>query len=303
MVCKHEHDFYTPEGKAQRSILIVLLITLTTMLLEIVAGYIFNSVALLADGIHMATHALAFGIAYMAYYFAKRWAKERSFTFGTWKVEVLGAYTSGILLFFVSFLVLQEALSKILKGGETKYDEALLVAFLGLGVNLLSIYLLYDAHHHHEHTRQDHTHHHHDLNLRGAYLHVLADALTSILAIGGLLSGKFLGLWFMDPLMGLVGFFLIVRWSLGLLKETAPILLDREGSNPLMEQIIQAVERDGKSRVYDIHLLRVSRNRYACILGIETEEDLGVEHYEKIISGFENIVHATLEVRICSKER
>ena len=107
MVCKHEHDFYTPEGKAQRRVLIVLLITLITMLLEIVAGYIFNSVALLADGIHMATHALAFGIAYMAYYFAKRWSKERSFTFGTWKIEVLGAYTSGILLFFVSFLVLQ----------------------------------------------------------------------------------------------------------------------------------------------------------------------------------------------------
>lgn len=308
MVCKHEHDFYTPEGKAQRRVLIVLLITLITMLLEIVAGYIFNSVALLADGIHMATHALAFGIAYMAYYFAKRWSKERSFTFGTWKIEVLGAYTSGILLFFVSFLVLQEALSKLIRGGETKYDEALLVALLGLGVNLLSAYLLHDAHHHdhphHDHSHPDHSHHHHhDLNLRGAYLHVLADALTSILAIGGLLSGKFWGLWFMDPIMGLVGFFLIVRWSIGLMKETAPILLDREGKNPLVEQIIEAIEKDGKGRVYDIHLLRVGRNRYACIVGIETDEDLSIEYFERIISNFESIAHATLELRFCSKQR
>ncbi|MFN3471875.1 MAG: CDF family Co(II)/Ni(II) efflux transporter DmeF [Aquificaceae bacterium] len=293
MVCKHEHDFYTPEGRTQRRVLIVLLITLMTMLLEIVAGYVFNSVALLADGIHMATHALAFGIAYIAYYFAKRWSKERSFTFGTWKIEVLGGYTSGILLFFVSFLVLQEAFSKLIKGGETKYDEALFVALLGLGVNLLSAYLLYDRHHH-EHT-------HHDLNLRGAYLHVLADALTSILAIGGLLSGKLLGLWFMDPIMGLVGFFLIVKWSVGLMKETASILLDREGKNPLVEQIIKAIEEDGKGRVYDIHLLRVGRNRYACILGIETEEDLSIEYYERIISNFENIAHATLELRLCPK--
>ncbi|MFN4012832.1 MAG: CDF family Co(II)/Ni(II) efflux transporter DmeF, partial [Aquificaceae bacterium] len=299
MVCKHEHDFYTPEGRTQRKVLIVLLITLMTMLLEIVAGYVFNSVALLADGIHMATHALAFGIAYIAYYFAKRWSKERSFTFGTWKIEVLGGYTSGILLFFVSFLVLQEAFSKLIKGGETKYDEALFVALLGLGVNLLSAYLLYDGHHH-EHTHHDHSHHH-DLNLRGAYLHVLADALTSILAIGGLLSGKLLGLWFMDPIMGLVGFFLIVKWSIGLMKETASILLDREGKNPLVEQIIKAIEEDGKGRVYDIHLLRVGRNRYACILGIETEEDLSIEYYERIISNFENIAHATLELRLCPK--
>ncbi len=295
MVCKHEHDFYTPEGKAQRKVLIVLLITLATMFLEIVAGYIFNSVALLADGIHMATHVLAFGIAYMAYYLAKKWSRERSFTFGTWKIEVLGAYTSGILLFFVSFLVLQEALSKLIKGGETKYDEALLVAFIGLGVNLLSAYLLHDGHHH-EHP------HHHDLNLRGAYLHVLADALTSLLAIGGLLSGKLLGLWFMDPIMGFLGFLLIAKWSIGLVRETAPILLDREGKNPLVDQIIEAVEKDGKSRVYDIHLLRITKNGYACILGIETEEGLSVEYYEEIISRFENILHATLEVRICSQK-
>ncbi len=290
MVCKHQHDFYIPEGKTSKRVLIVLILTFITMLLEIFAGYLFNSVALLADGIHMSTHALAFAIAYLAYYLAKRFAKDKSFTFGTWKIEVLGAYSSGILLFFVSFLILIEALSKLFQGGEIKYQEALLVAFLGLFVNLLSAYILHGEEHKH------------DLNLLGAYLHVLADALTSLLAIAGLLAGKFLGWWFMDPLMGLVGFFVIVRWSYGLVKETIPLLLDKEGKNPLGERIIEKIERDGKSRVYDIHLLRVGRDAYACILGIETKENLSVEYYEELLKDFENIVHATLEVRLCGKE-
>ncbi|MFN3599568.1 MAG: cation diffusion facilitator family transporter [Aquificaceae bacterium] len=290
MVCKHQHDFYIPEGKASKRVLIVLILTFITMLLEIFAGYLFNSVALLADGIHMSTHALAFAIAYLAYYLAKGFAKDKSFTFGTWKIEVLGAYSSGILLFFVSFLILIEALSKLFQGGEIKYQEALLVAFLGLFVNLLSAYILHGEEHKH------------DLNLLGAYLHVLADALTSLLAIAGLLAGKFLGWWFMDPLMGLVGFFVIVRWSYGLVKETIPLLLDKEGKNPLGERIIEKIEKDGKSRVYDIHLLRVGRDAYACILGIETKENLSVEYYEELLKDFENIVHATLEVRLCGKE-
>lgn len=298
MVCKHEHEFYTPSLKSQKRVLIVFLITLLAMFFEILAGYLFNSVALLADGIHMSTHALAFAIAYMAYFFARRWARERSFTFGTWKVEVLGAYTSSILLFFVSFLILEEAFSKFLGKGETKYDEALIVAFLGLGINLLSAYILHGGHHH------DHDgHEHHDLNLRGAYLHVLADALTSILAIGGLLAGKYFGLWFMDPLMGLLGFVLIIRWSVGLMKETAPILLDKEGKNPLLQELIKTLEKDGKSKVYDIHLLKVHSNKYACIVGLETYGDYDLEHYHRIISGFEEIAHITIELRSCAQER
>lgn len=295
MVCKHQHEFYTPSTKAQKRVLIVLFLTLLTMLAEVWAGYVFNSVALLADGIHMSTHVLAFAIAYMAYFFARKWSREGSFTFGTWKVEVLGAYTSGILLFFVSFLILEEALSKFIKGGDTRYDEALLVAFLGLGVNLLSAYILHEGHPH-EHP---HEHHHHDLNLKGAYLHVLADALTSVLAIAGLLAGKYFGLWFMDPLMGLLGFLLIVRWSLGLMRETAPVLLDREGKNPLVQRIIQALEEDGKSKVYDIHLLKVHSHKYVCIIGLETSGDYSLEHYHRIISRFDEIVHTTIELRGC----
>jgi cation diffusion facilitator family transporter len=296
MVCKHQHEFYTPSTGAQKRVLVVFLITLIAMAIEILAGYIFNSVALLADGIHMSTHALAFAIAYMAYFFARRWAREGSFTFGTWKVEVLGAYTSSILLFFLSFLILEEAFSKFVSRGETKYDEALLVALLGLGINLLSAYILHGGHHHHEH------HEHHDLNLRGAYLHVLADALTSILAIGGLLAGKYLGLWFMDPLMGLLGFGLIIRWSLGLMKETAPILLDREGRNPLLQDIVRALEEDGESKVYDIHLLKIYNNRYACIVGLETYGNHDLEYYHRIISHFEEIAHITIELRSCARQ-
>ncbi|MFN3946890.1 MAG: cation diffusion facilitator family transporter, partial [Aquificaceae bacterium] len=227
--------------------------------------------------------------AYLAYHLANRLAKDKSFTFGTWKIEVLGAYSSGLLLFFVSFLILIEALSKLFQGGEIKYQEALMVAFLGLFVNLLSAYILHGAEHKH------------DLNLLGAYLHVLADALTSLLAIAGLLAGKLLGWWFMDPLMGLVGFFVIAKWSYGLVKETAPLLLDREGKNPLGERIIEKIEKDGKGKVYDIHLLRVGRDSYVCILGIETRENLSVDYYEGLLKDFRNVVHTTLEVRLCGE--
>ncbi|MCS6999123.1 MAG: CDF family Co(II)/Ni(II) efflux transporter DmeF [Aquificaceae bacterium] len=293
MLCKHQQDFYAYDGRAHKKVLIILLITLATMFTEVVAGYLFNSVALMADGVHMSTHVLAFAITYTAYYLAKKWSKEGSFTFGTWKVEVLGAYTSGILLFFASFLLLEEAFSKLLGGGDVEYDQALVVAFIGLGVNLLSAYLLHGEHH-----REDKAHG--DLNLHGAFLHVLADLLTSVLAIIGLLTGKFLGLWFMDPLMALLGFVLIIRWSLGLMRESASILLDREGKNPMLERIIKTLEEDGESRVYDIHLLRVHKDKYACIVGIETTGNYDLGYYQKLISGFREIAHATIELKSCS---
>ncbi len=273
--------------KAEGRVLAVFLITLITMVGEIIGGYVFNSVALLADGIHMGSHALAFGISFLAYYLARRWSVGGGFTFGTWKVEVLGAYTSGVLLFFMSFLILEEALLKLLKGGEINYEPALLVAFVGLGVNLLSAYLL--------HEEEEHDH-----NLRSAFVHVLADAFTSLLAILSLLSGKYLGLWFLDALAGFLGFFVVLRWSWGIVRETANILLDREAKNPLVEEIIRAVQEDGVSKVYDIHLIRIYNDRYACVLGIETSGGQSLEHYEKILSSFDCIAHATVEVRYCT---
>ncbi|MCX8164877.1 MAG: cation diffusion facilitator family transporter [Aquificaceae bacterium] len=293
MVCKHQHDFYSYEGRTHRGVLVVLFITIATMLIEITAGYLYKSVALMADGIHMSTHALAFAIAYTAYSLARIWSKGGSFTFGTWKVEVLGAYTSGMLLFFTSFLLLEEVISKLLWGGKVEYDQALAVALVGFCVNLFSIYLLHNQHHH---EGKDH----HDLNLRGAFLHVLADLLTSVFAIVGLLAGKFFGLWFMDPIMGLLGFVLIIKWSIGLMKESAFILLDKEGKNPLLERIIKAIEEDGRSKVYDIHLLRVHDSKYACILGVETFGDKDLDHYQRLISQFREIAHATIELKSCS---
>lgn len=290
MVCKHEQNFYLPEGRPQNRVLVVLVITFITMMLEISAGYLFNSVALLADGIHMVTHIIAFSIAYLAYYFARKLAREGSFTFGTWKVEVLGAYTSSILLFFASFLLLQESATKLIRGTQPQYEEALMVALVGLIVNLFSAYLLHEREYHH------------DMNLKSAYFHALSDGITSLLAIGGLITGKFFGLWFMDPFMGLVGFFLILKWSFGLMKETVPVLLDREGKNPLAEQIVKSIERDGKSKVYDIHLLRVYHDKYVCILGLETQEDYNLEYYQRLISNFEQVIHATIELRHCTSQ-
>jgi len=219
--CKHQHVFHVPKREAEGRVLFVFLLTLAFMFVEIASGYISGSVALLADGIHMGTHALAFGISLTAYVLVRRWSRDVSFSFGTWKVEVLGAYTSAVLLSMMAFLMLIEALLKLINRVAVKYEEALLVAFGGLLVNLVSAFVLS-----HE---EDHKH---DVNLKSAYLHVLTDALTSILAIGALLGGKYFGMWYLDPLSGIVGFFVIVNWAYGLLKETAWILLDREMRSP-----------------------------------------------------------------------
>ncbi len=280
-----------PKRKAERRVLLVFLLTFATMFVEIVAGYIFKSVAVLADGIHMGTHAVAFGISLSAYVLARKWARDRSFSFGTWKVEVLGAYTSALILGFMSFLVLQEALMRFFKREKIEYEEALLIAFMGLFVNLVSAFVL-------SHEEE----HHRDINLFSAYVHVLADALTSLLAIGALLGGKYLSMWYLDPLSGIVGFFVILSWAYSLIKDTSRILLDREMKAPIVQRLIKRIESDMTSRVYDIHLIRVYHDSYACILGIMTSEEYSVEDYLKRIEEVGNIIHATVEVRYCPKE-
>ncbi|MFN3814476.1 MAG: cation diffusion facilitator family transporter [Aquificaceae bacterium] len=289
--CKHEHIFYIPKRKAEGKVLLVFLLTFSTMFIEIMAGYIFKSVAVLADGIHMGTHAVAFGISLSAYMLARRWTKDRSFSFGTWKVEVLGAYTSAIVLGFMSFLILQEALMRFFKREKIEYEEALLIAFVGLVVNLVSAFVLS-----HEEG------HHGDINLSSAYVHVLADTLTSFMAIGALLGGKYLNMWYLDPLSGIVGFFVILSWTYGLIKDTSGILLDREMEAPIVQKLIKRIESDMTSRVYDIHLIRVHHDSYACILGIMTSEEYSVEDYLKRIEEVGNIAHVTIEVRYCPKD-
>ena len=252
---------------------------------EVLGGYLFGSVALLADGVHMGSHAVAFGVAYTAYYLARRWSKDPSFAFGTWKVEVLGGYTSALLLLLLSFLVLYEAVVKLLSGEPPDYEPALLVALLGLGVNILSALAL--------------GHEEHDHNLKSAYFHVLADTFTSLLAIASLLMGKYFNLWFFDPLSGFVGFGVIAYWALGLLKESAYALLDRDTEGLLAKEVIERIESDGMSKVYDIHLIKVSHNGYACVIGIETKGPFSLEHYEEVLRGFDKILHATVELRRC----
>lgn len=287
--CKHEHIFFTPKKKAEGRVLLVLVLTLVFMLVEIIAGYVFGSVALLADGVHMGTHAVAFGITLGAYVLARRWSKDASFSFGTWKVEVLGAYTSAVILGVMAFLVLGEAVLKLVKKEGVKYEDALLlVAFAGLLVNLISALAL-------SHDND----HRHDFNLSAAYLHVIADALTSLLAIAALLSGKYLGMWYLDPLSGLVGFSLILSWSYRLLKDTAQILLDREMASPLVKELIERIEKDNTSKVQDIHLLRVHHDKYACILSVITTQDRSVDYYIKRLEGIDNLVHTTIEIKYC----
>ncbi len=299
-LCKHEHIFYLPKKQSEFRVLIVLIITFITLIIEIIAGYLFNSVALLADGIHMVSHTFAFLIAFFAYYFARKLSKDVSFTFGTWKIEVLGAYTNSLILLFLALLVLSEAIGKFFNPGETQYEEALIIATLGLFVNLISAYILY--HKEESHGAEKYHSHTHDLNLRGALYHVITDALTSVLAIIALLAGKYFNLWYMDPLMGIIGFVVIVKWSLSLIKESLPILLDREAKNPLYEELIKALESDGKTIVNDIHLLRIHHNKYACIVGLTTQEENNLEYYEDILSNFEQIAHVNIELRKCPKE-
>ncbi|ADC88814.1 cation diffusion facilitator family transporter [Thermocrinis albus DSM 14484] len=286
--CKEELIFYTGDQSAKRT-LWVLVITLVVMLVEVAAGVMYNSVALLSDGVHMGTHAVAFGIGYLSYYLAKKWAHDKRFSFGVWKVEVLGAYTSAVILGVMALLVLQEAILRLLKPESIAYRQAILVALLGLLVNLLSALLL-GGHHQHDHVR------------RASYLHVLADSFTSVLALVALTVGMKTGWWFLDPLAGVVGFFVIAMWSYDLIKETAFVLLDREMDNPLVQEVIKRIEDDQHSKVRDIHLLRLYHDRFACIVSIDTYVQKDVDYYAQKLADIEEIAHTTFEIRVCSRE-
>lgn len=281
--CDRNHVFYVPKRKAENRVLVILIVSVIYMSIEIVGGIVFYSAALLADGFHMLTHTLAYGIAAIAYYAARKYSRCGEFTFGTWKIEILGAYTSGVLLLFTSFIFIGEVFTRFFSKKSPLYEEALFIAMFGLIINLFSLYVLRGE--------EDVDH-----NLKGAILHTLSDILTSVLAIVGLLLGKFFGLWYIDPIVGIIGFLIMIKWSIGIMKETSSILLDREAKNPLIDFIIEALESDGKTKVYDIHLLQVLPNKYVCIVGLESKE-YNLEYYENILSRFGQIVHATIEIR------
>ena len=232
----HQHNFTSHNSQGEKRTFYVLLLTVTTMFIEIIAGTLYGSMALLADGWHMGTHAAAFGITLFAYRYARKHADSARFSFGTGKVSVLGGYTSAIALGIVALLMLVESVHRLFNPQVIQFNEAIIVACIGLTVNVVSMFLLGDRHHDHDHghshSHEDthhhsHTEHHHDHNLRAAYMHVLADTLTSLLAIVALLFGKFYGWNWLDAVMGMVGALVIAKWTMNLMKQTSPILLEQ----------------------------------------------------------------------------
>jgi len=298
---KHEHTYGNDERRsAEKRTRWVIGLTLTMMVAEIAGGIVFGSMALLADGWHMGTHAAALGITVFAYSYARKHAADPRYSFGTGKVGALGGFASAVGLAVIAVLVFGESALRFVSPVGIRFDEAIFVAFVGLTVNLGSAWMLRgDDHHDHGH---DHGHQHHDHNLRAAYLHVLADALTSVLAIVALVTGKHLGWLWMDPMMGIVGSLVIARWSWGLLRDTGGVLLDAEVAPERTAQIRAALEAEADTRVADLHVWRVGPRHFAVIVSVVTHSARPPEHYRGLLAGAPDLAHITVEVNTCADE-
>jgi cation diffusion facilitator family transporter len=308
----HDHTFGEDVRKpGEPRTLLVVLLTAATMVLEIAAGIAFGSMALLADGLHMASHATALAISMFAYVYARRRAHDERFSFGAGKVNSLSGFTGAVLLAVFALIMVWESVKRLFVPIEIAFDQALVVAFAGLVVNGISVVILGhpgthdhddDAHEHADaESRRDsqrsRDHHHaHDHNLRSAYLHVLADAMTSVLAILALLAGKLYGLLWLDPVMGVVGAVLVARWSVGLVRTTSRVLLDRQGPEHVCEDIRAAVGATGDTMVTDLHLWSVAPGKYSLILVVTTDGPHTPESYRQRLPHDVGIVHVTIEV-------
>ena len=303
----HDHIFNEANEAAEKSTRLVMWITASMMLIEITAGWWFNSMALLADGWHMSSHAVAIGLSAFAYAAARKYANDSRFAFGTWKIEVLAGFTSAIFLLGVAAMMVIGSIERLLSPEIIHYQEAIIVGVLGLIVNIVCAWLLGHAHHDHDHSHGDHHHshdhqndHQHDLNLKSAYTHVIADAATSVLAIVALVGGWIYGWSWLDPVMGIVGAVLVAVWAKGLVKETAKVLLDREMDHPVVEEIREVLssENDSNStRVTDLHVWRVGKNAYACSVSLVTKDQtLTTAAIKQQLSVHDEIVHTTIEI-------
>jgi cation diffusion facilitator family transporter len=299
----HSHVFDLQNPIAERRTRQVMWLTAVMMMVEIAAGTMFGSMALLADGWHMSSHALALGVSAGAYALARRHAHDPRFTFGTWKIEVLGGYTSAVFLLGVAGYMGFESVMRLVDPSPILFDEAIPIAVIGLAVNVLSAWLLSTGAHSHGHPAGGHDHehvpsnHHHDLNLRSAYLHVLADAATSVFAIAALLGGRYFGASWLDPVMGIVGTLLVGRWALGLLRDTGRVLLDAEMDAPVVAEVREAV--DGLAEpvtLRDLHVWRVGKGKYACIVSIETDAEFAAVEVRRRLADHDELVHVTIEV-------
>ncbi|MCP3041594.1 CDF family Co(II)/Ni(II) efflux transporter DmeF [Xanthomonas euvesicatoria] len=315
--CAQSHTFASANPLAERSTRKAVILTVLMMAVEIVGGWTLNSMALLADGWHMSSHALALGLALFAYRFARQHAGDVRFTFGTWKVEVLGGYTSAILLLGVAALMAFQSVERLFTPKPIQYQEATVIALIGLLVNLICAWWLRDSHGHahghhhghvhahdshgHAHTHEGHGHGqeaHSDLNLRAAYLHVVADAATSVLAIVALVAGMHWGVTWLDPLMGIVGAVLVTAWAWGLLRSTGSVLLDAEMDAPVVAEVKQVIAELGHAiDIADLHVWRVGSERYACVVSLVTAADIDAELVRRALQIHEELVHVTVELQ------
>ncbi|MDP3538640.1 MAG: CDF family Co(II)/Ni(II) efflux transporter DmeF [Azonexus sp.] len=303
----HAHRFAAGNAAAERGTRLVMWITIATMLLEIVAGWWFNSMAVLADGWHMSSHALAIGLSAFAYGAARKYASDPSFAFGTWKIEILAGYTSAIFLLGVAGMMVFGSLERLWSPQTIHYPEAMAVATLGLAVNLICALILGQAHdhHHHDHAPGHDHHHHDDLNLKSAYIHVITDALTSVLAIAALAGGWFYGWDWLDPATGLVGAVLVGLWAKNLILQTGRVLLDREMDHPVVEEIREVIAQlpaAGQTQLTDLHVWRVGTGAYACALSVLTHDaELSPPDIRQALAIHEEIVHVTVEIVRCDE--
>ena len=285
----HEHTHHGERGAR-----LVFWLTVVTMVVEILAGWAFGSMAVLVDGWHMASHAGALGVAWFAYGFARRHAANADFVFGTGKVNALAGFASAVGLGIVAAYMAVESVTRLFHPVDIAFGQATLVAVLGLGVNLVSAWLLRDADHSHAH----------DHNLKAAYLHVLADALTSVLAIAALLGGRYLGVAWLDPLAGMAGAVVISRWSWGLVRDTAAVLLDRMPGPALAERARGLLENGRQAKVRHLAIWQVGPRRHAAAVTLEDAEPQPPENYKALLAGIDGLTHITVEVhhRPCPAE-
>lgn len=293
--------FDTPTPLAERRTRQVMWLTAIMMVVEIVAGTLFGSMALLADGWHMSSHALALGVSAGAYALARRLARDRRFAFGTWKIEVLGGYTSAVLLMVIAAYMGFESVSRLITPQVIHFDEAIPVAAIGLLVNIVSAWLLSARAHDHTHGElHSRAHdHHHDLNLRSAYAHVVADAATSVLAIIALVGGRYFGATWLDPIMGLIGTLLVGTWAWNLIRRSGRVLLDAEMDDPVVEEVRDVVRQLPQPAVLrDLHVWRVGKGQYACIVSVAVAATLTAAEIHKRLSCHEELVHVTVEIHL-----
>lgn len=295
---RHDHSFGQENPKAgEQRTAIVIVITASMMIIEIVGGIVFGSMALLADGLHMASHAVALSVALMGYIFARRYANDERFSFGTGKANALAAFTSAVLLGVFAALMAWESVVRFVNPVQIIFNQAIFVAVVGLVVNVVCMFILGSF-------RElasggNKGLHHEDHNLKAAYFHVLADALTSVLAIAALTAAKYYGLNWMDPLVGVVGAVLVGRWSLGLVRTASRVLLDRQAPDHVLQAIREAVESVDDNEIADLHVWSIGPALYAGSISVVTDEPKQPDYYKELLPKDKGLVHTTIEVHCC----